>query len=367
MKILFIGDYSNLHACLATELRRQGHRTFIISDGGGYQLTQCDVNLDRERGSAGAIRYLYRIFSLLPRLKGFDVVQFINPHFFKLRPGKLRYLLRQIRQDNGPLFLTLAGNDYFFVDACIRRGIFGYNEFRIGTEPTPFDISHPERARQWLAKVNADYDKEFYDTISGAMSVLYEYDAAARPLLSDRLAYTGIPIDTASLAFSPLPEGKTTLLIGKRPGMEDQKGTNILEIEARKIEAEMPGKVSIDVVEGGLSLNAYHSRLRNAHIVLDQLYAYTPATNALSAMALGRVAASGAQSEFYSFIGEEQMRPVVALNPLDNDWKQELRRLAADREGLQARAAESRRFVEKHNAAPTVAKRFLNHWEKWLR
>lgn len=367
MRILFIGDYSNLHACLAAQLRKQGHETFIISDGGGYQLSQCDVNLDRDPGRRGALRYLYNIFSLLPKLKGYDVVQFINPHFFKLRPGKLRYLLNQIRQANGPLFLTLAGNDYFFVEACIRHRIFDYSEFRIGQQPSPFDIACPQRAQQWLANVNADYDKHFYDTMSGAMSVLYEYDAAARPILGDRLVYTGIPIDNGALTPSPLPEGKTMILIGKRPGMETQKGTDILELEARKIEAEMPRDVSVDIVSGGLSLDAYHARVRNAHIVLDQLYAYTPATNALSAMALGRVAGSGAQNEYYSFINEKQMRPIVAVNPIDDDWKQQLRHLAASRDELEARAAESRKFVEKHNAAHIVAARFLNHWEKWLR
>lgn len=365
MRILFLGDYSNMHACLAAELRLRGHQVTVVSDAGGYQHTQCDVMLERSPGVRGALRYLNDIFRLSAEWRGYDVVQLINPHFLKLKPGKLSYFFNMLRRRNGSLFLTLAGNDHHFVKQCVKGSIFPYSEFRVGSAPTPFALSNPKREQNWLAREVADYSKMVYDNIDGALSALYEYDIAARDILGDRLAYGGIPIDCIRLREQPWDDSiPLRLLIGKRPGMEIQKGLERIEKAARKLENEMPDKVRVSVV-GGLSLEDYRREVAASHVVLDQLYAMSPATNALEAMAMGRVAASGGQPEFYDFIGEREMHPVVALNP-EKDICEELRGLVENRADLRARAHTGREFVERHNSAAVVASRFERHWREIL-
>lgn len=361
MRILFVGDYSNLHACLAAELRRRGHSVMVVSDGGGYQQTACDVRLDRAPGWAGGFRYLQAIFDLLPRMSGFDVVQLINPHFFKLRPGKLRYLFSQLKRTNGSVFLTLAGNDFFFVEACTRSALFPYSEFRIGSERTPFAVEAAAHEQGWLRPGVERFDRWIYDSIDGAMSALYEYDVAARPILGNRLVYTGIPIDLAAHPATPLPDGQQiVILVGTRPGMAVQKGTDQLAHAARRLEVATGGKCRL-VETGGLSLNEYMKMVRNSHIVLDQLYALSPATNALGAMACGRVAASGGAEDFYNFIGEKELRPIVALSPLADPFDA-LLPVLTNRDALEQLAADGRRFVERHNAVGVVADRYEAAW-----
>ena len=51
--------------------------------------------------------------------------------------------------------------------------------------------------------------------------------------------------------------------------------------------------------------------LCNSHVVLDQIYSYTPATTALMAMAYGLNTVSGGESDFYDYIGEHTLRPVI--------------------------------------------------------
>lgn len=138
MKILFLGDYSNLHGTLAAELRRRGHEVTLVSDRCGCMDVDNDIHLARRKGPFSGFDYLYRIFTLMPRFRGYDVVQFVNPHFFRLKPGKLMYFLRELRRHNGSLFLSLAGNDHFFVKACVHGGIFRFSEFRIEKTPTRF-------------------------------------------------------------------------------------------------------------------------------------------------------------------------------------------------------------------------------------
>ena len=87
MKILFVGDYSGVYANLAAELRRRGHKVTVVSDGGLHMQTESDIFVRRVRHPE-SFRYLYRLFRIQPGLKGFDVVQLVNPGFFRLASRK---------------------------------------------------------------------------------------------------------------------------------------------------------------------------------------------------------------------------------------------------------------------------------------
>lgn len=364
MKILFLGDFSNLHACLAAELRRRGHEVTVVSDGCGYMGSQTDIYVDRKPGMAGSLRYLYDLFSALPRLRGFDVVQFINPNFLNLRPGKIKYFFDKIRSVNGPLYLTLCSDDYFYIKACAEGEMFRFSEFRIGDRPTEYYKVSPEKMDGWLGRPNKDWNTYMYSHLAGAMSVLPEYDMAARPVLGDKVFFTNIPVDLSSLPFSPLHiDGPLRLFIGIRGGKEIQKGTAYMLSVAKELEKEMPDKVTVDCVRN-LSLRDYLDRMKESHIVLDQYYAYSPATNALQAMALGKVAATGAQPEYYDYINHHSTRPIFSLSPFEKPLKERLRSLILDPSPLVGMAAEGRKIVERNNDVVTVAGRFLEAWER---
>ena len=116
--------------------------------------------------------------------------------------------------------------------------------------------------------------------------------------------------------------------------------------------------------------------MRESHIVLDQLYSYSPATNALQAMALGRVVGSGAEPEYYRYIGLDSevgegsgnnqaiARPIFHLSPLIPDLKERLASLATDIPRMQRMSREGRELVERHNDVKIVADRFLEAWQK---
>lgn len=363
MKILFIGDYSNLHACLGKRLRELGHSVTVISDRCGHMQTEADIFLSRGPGKIGAAAYLFRLFSLLPQMEGYDAVQLINPNFLSLRPGKIKYFFDRIKRQNGRIFLTLAGDDHFFVKACAGGELFRFSEYMIGHNPTEMTKRDPARMHGWTSEINRRWNTFLYDRIDGAMSVLPEYDMAARPLLGDRLHFTNLPVDLDYLPFSPLPgEGKTRILVGIRGGMELQKGTTRLLQIAREIERENPGLVEVRMVRD-LPLADYLEELKRADIVLDQLYSYSPGTNALQTMALGRVAASGAQPEYYDYIGNPAEKPVFCLDPTRDDLRQRLTQLAADRARMREMSEQGRRLVETHNDVRNVAPRFLEIWQ----
>ena len=133
---------------------------------------------------------------------------------------------------------------------------------------------------------------------------------------------------------------------------------------AREVERRHPERCRVTVARD-LPFSRYMMQLEDADVVLDQLYSYTPATNALQAMAMGKIAVSGGEPEFYDFIGEKELRPVVNVVPDDEAIIRTLEELVLSRpEELRARSRMGREFVERHNAARIVAARFLTAWEK---
>lgn len=369
MRILMLGDYSNLHSCLARELRRSGHDVTLVSDRGGHMNTDADMTLRRKPGLTGSIGYLYRIMSALPSWTGYDVVQLINPQFFHLKPRRLMMVFDILRKNNRSVFLTLCGNDHFFVEDCVATDLFRFSEFRIGKQPTELVTTSPMREQGWLIPAHKTYTRHLYDNIDGAMSVLPEYDMSARRHLApSKLIFTNLPVELSDMEYTPLPtSGPVRILIGMRGNMEIQKGTAKMLGICRQIEAELPGECEVRVVKD-LSLADYLKELRESHLVIDQLYSYSPATNALQTMALGRITASGAQPEYYDYIGED-LRPIFCLSPLEDDLtiKERLKALIQDRGRMQQMSAEGRELVERHNDVKAIAPLFEAHWQKMMR
>ena len=85
-------------------------------------------------------------------------------------------------------------------------------------------------------------------------------------------------------------------------------------------------------------------------------------------MALGKIAASGGQPEFYEYIGENE-QPVFCLSPLEDDEtiKNRLKELILNPDRMRKMSEQGRRLVEKHNDVRKIATLFEKHWEKHIK
>jgi glycosyltransferase involved in cell wall biosynthesis len=156
---------------------------------------------------------------------------------------------------------------------------------------------------------------------------------------------------------------KVRLFIGIQRDRHVIKGTDKLLAAMKRVHDRYPTITELEVVEN-LPYDEYTRRMRDSHIILDQLYSYTPGTNALIAMAQGLVAISGAEPEFYELIGETVNKPIINVSPLvEGDVDRKLSWLVEHPDELPKMARDSRAFVEKHNAAPVVAQRYLDFWQ----
>ena len=371
MKILFAGDASNLHNCLAQQLRLMGHEATVASDGSRWMDTHRDINLVRRPGVLGSVRYLMDIQRALPSMKGYDIVEIASPIFLRLKPHRVARVFDYLKANNRHVVLSALATDKVYYDACHDGHTYRYSDYMLGDEPSPY-VSSSEYIAQhqdnWKEPFMREHSDHILAGIDGAVACLYEYYVAYKPVLGDRVAYGGIPIDIDALSYRPLEQApdKVRLFIGIQRDRHVIKGTDRLLAAMKRVHDRYPGITEIEVVEN-LPYDEYTRRMRESHVILDQLYSYTPGTNALIAMAQGLVAVSGAEPEYYDLIGETFNQPIITVAPLvEGEIDRRLSWLVEHRDQLPQMARASRAFVEKHNAAPVVAQRYLDFWNKVL-
>ena len=371
MRILFVGDASNLHNCLARQLRLMGHEAIVASNGSHWMDTARDINLNRQPGRWGAVRYVLDILKALPRMRGFDIVHLSSQIFLELKPQKVRRVFDYLRRNNGKVVLSALATDRVYYDACHDGHTYRYSDYRVGDQPSPY-VGSPEYYAQeqdnWRLPLMKRYSDYLIDHIDGVVACLWEYYEAYRPLLGDRLAYGGIPIDVDSLSLRPLdhePE-RVRFFIGIQRDRTVIKGTDRLLASLQRVHDRYPNLCEMEVVEN-LPYAEYTRRMRASHVLLDQLYSYTPATNALIAMAQGLVAVSGAEPEYYDLIGEPTLHPIVNVTPYnDEDIDRQLESIIHQKSLLPQWSRDSREFVIRNNAAQVVAERHLHFWNQLL-
>lgn len=368
MKILLLGDASNYHAALAHGLRSLGHSVTLASAGSAWMDTSRDIDISRRGTSllSGAVLFARMLALAETRLKGFDVVQLVSPTFAELRPARLERILRSLRRGNGAVWLTALGTDSNYVAALTGANPpLRYSEWHGRDGLRPWAHSPQAKMEQWLAPELADYTEALYGSVDGIVTALYEYHAVlahTHPQL--RTVYGGIPV---ALDLLPQPAERIAgeplaMLYAAHKGREGEKGSlqllEILEAACR----EFPGRVRL-LKPQNMPYARFLEVLAESDIVADQIYSFTPATTALLSMAMGAAVLSGGEPEYYRFIGEDTLRPVLNVIP-DNPEANYgiLRKMISEPEALRQVRQQGQEFVERHNSASVVARRFLEAW-----
>lgn len=370
LRVLLLGDYSNCHRTLATGLRRLGCDVTVASNGSDWMQCERDIDMSRNPGKLGGLALWMRMRRYLrTSLAGYDIVSIHDPVFVTLKPSRLRGLLRLLRRHNRAVFLTAMSTDIAYLDmVAAPDSPLRYNEWFVDGRPSRMHLANPSKWQQWHAPALVDYQRDVLDSLDGAVSVLYEYHLGMeRALGADRVAYGGIPVDIDRFEAVELPDriGCVRLFLGRDRTRKLMKGSDLLETAARRVIARHPGRAELEIVEN-VPYVVFVDKLRSAHVVLDQIYSYTPATTALMAMAYGLNVVTGAEPEYYDFIGEHDNRPIInapiGLDALTDTIEQ----VVLHPELIAGRGRRSREFAVKHNSCDVVAQRFLNFWSQKL-
>lgn len=359
MKILLLGEYSNVHWTLSEGLKALGHQVTVISDGDYWKDYQRDINLKRKSlGKWDTLRYLWQVKRLWPKLRGYDIVQLINPIFLDLRAERIWPYYAELRKHNKRIVLGAYGIDYYWVSEGLKPDTFRYSDFYLnGT--LRHNRFNDEMIADWIEGPKGELNRHIACDCDAIVSGLYEYDVCYRPHYPQKTTYIPFPINLTTISpCERWQQGeKIRFFIGIQKARNEYKGTDIMLSALQKLQARYPDRMEIVKVEN-VPYHTYQQLLDHSHVLLDQLYSYTPAMNGLLAMAKGMVLVGGGEEEQYELIHETK-RPIVNVQPYEEDVIRQIeQQLLQQPTHMQQMADESVEYIRQHHDHIKVARQY---------
>ncbi|MBO5627709.1 MAG: glycosyltransferase [Aeriscardovia sp.] len=365
MKILLIGEYSNVHATLARGFHQIGHEVTLVSNGDFWKNYPRDIDVSRQPGKWGGIKLMAKIYSLLPKLRGYDIVQVINPMFFELRAERIFPIYKYLKNSNKRFVLGAMGMDWYWVHTNTYRKPLRYSDFNIGDEVRKNADAVKER-KDWIGTAKERLNKLIASESDAIVAGLYEYKVCYDMYFPEKTTFIPFPIELTKQINHDfkIPE-KIKIFIGISKNRSEYKGTDIMMMAAEKIKDKYPNRIKLIKVEG-VPFAKYEQLMNGSDLILDQLYSYTPSMNPLLAMSKGIICVGGGENENYQIINEKKLRPIINVQPNYNSVYEELEKIVLHPEIIPKLKSESIEYVKRHHDYIKVSKQYIDMYEKIL-
>ena len=379
MKILLIGEYSNLHNSLKQGLVKNGYNVVLLGNGDGFKDYDADILIkssffekkilkiiakivDRLTGiSLNEIEFFIRSLFKIKALKNFDVVQLINERAFKTSPWMEKILLKELVKNNKKIFLLACGVDNVSLTYANEK------KFRYSIL-TPYleNSSQKKEYKQTLKYLSPGYlrlSKYVKNIVSGIISSDLDYHIPYKGT-EKYLGMIPNPINIDKLKKPyPIKRSRIHILHAINSKNKIKKGNKIFEKSLLIIEKKYSDKIKV-ITTIDNSYSSHIKNVENCDILLDQVYAYDQGYNALEAMALGKVVFTGAEVEWAEYYKIKEN--MVAINALPDVSKivDKLSWLIENPIHLKNISINARKFIEIHHNYKSIALKYINNWKK---
>ena len=315
MRILLLGEASRVHSTLRDALAALGHDVVLMSGGNGRNDCPRDVDLSRDmsRRKTGGLRVLLTLLRHLPRLVGNDVVQIHNYQFVPLGMFWNRLLISFLKKFNRRLVKGCYGDDPLVLEMQLK-GVPRYSDMYWNGRLRNACENRERLAEQRLGECVACWRKatRMADVF---VPCLYEYWLAYSNLFSgSKLHYLPLPVRIPSDVRIKGTGGSIKVLVGVQSRRDYMKGARLIGRMVEEAARRNPGRLDVKYVED-VPYGEYCAMLEECDVQVDQFYSFTPSMNSLAAMARGTVVIGGGEEEFYRFIGEDVLRPIINVSP----------------------------------------------------
>lgn len=366
MRILLLGDYSNVHCVLAEGFKALGHECVVASDGDKWKDYPRDIDLKREFGLRGNVSFLWRLMKALPRFRRYDVVQLINPVFFELKAERLAPFYRYLRRNNKRVVMGAFGMDHYWAKVNTDIRPLRYSDFNFG-DTVRTDAEAELYRNEWVGTAKERLNKMIARDCDCIVAGLQEYWATYNQVdeLRGKMVYIPFPIkvpeDTGNMGVGE----KLKVFIGISKDRSVYKGTDIMLAAAKAVRDKYPELMDLQIAEG-VPFAQYQHMMNTSDAILDQLYSYTPAMNSLVAMSKGIINIGGGEPENYEILGETTLRPIINVEPNYESCYHEIEQLVLHRERIPELKRQSVEYVKKHHDYIKVAKQYLDTYNTLL-
>ncbi len=378
MKILLLGEYSRLHNTLKEALLLLGHQVLLVGDGDLFKNLPADISIASglQKNLIGQIigksihkisgidifkwERQWRLNKIIQQLKNFDIVQIINQDPFRMNPDFEIKMFEKIFSQNSKSFLLACGEDThtvnFYEQQKMRYSILTpVHQGKISKEKLAFAYKYLEEPYPKLYKF---IEKNITAIIPTDLDYAIPYQNHPKnagmipnPVNIDKITYQTMEI-----------KDKINIFFGLNRMSYYKKGADIILSVLKKIEKKYPDIVHIQILENA-PYHYYIQAYNNAHIFIDQLYAYDQGYNALEAMAKGKCVITGAESEFYQYYN---LQNKVAVNgiPEETVLFSTIENLIKNPDNIIQIGANARKFIEKYHNYKEIAQKYLSLWQQ---
>lgn len=380
MKILLIGEYSNLHNSLKKGLIDLGHEVTLVSFGDGFKDFSSDIRLSRKKFS-NSLSFIKTVFNLvfkypysfyvkslklqrvIDELQGYDVVQLINEHAIGGLLAIEKIQLKRIKKTNGALFLLSCGDDFINISYYMTSDEIKYSIMTPLLKDKKLKSKY-SYSLKYLSKPFQKLSKRIHNISDGIIASDFDYHIP----LKNNPKYLGMipnPIILGKRVAKKKSNSNLRILLGINSSSYIKKGIRYFEDALSQIEEKYP-EVDIQITKN-LPFEKYLDQLNQCDILLDQVFAYDQGYNALEAMAMGKVVFTGAEDEFLSHYSLEEDEIAINALPDVSYLVEKLSTLIGNPKKIIDIGKNAKAFVEKHHEATAIAKKYVDTWQKAMK
>jgi hypothetical protein len=353
MRILLLGEFSGVHTNLGKALRDLGHEVMLVSDGDGYRNFHTDLKINTHYIN---IKDLYKSISTpiknYNKLTGFDVVQLISPFIFNKKiPFYNNLFLTALKKDNKKLFLVNAGAGYanYESNLSLKYSPCTYCEKLDKPRGCPYIKPYAKYATRGIEKM-----------VDNIIPFCYEYHLAYKNNTKCTEIHN-FPIDISNKKIINEINGKIVFFHGMIEGRSGFKGSFIIKKALEKAKEKYPNDIDIKIA-GGIPFNDYIKLFSKVNVVVDQVFSYSLAMNALNAMSTGKIVLGGVEPEAYRYLNHAGPIPALNIIPNEDQIVQQVEYIIENRNRIEEWAYASNEFVVQYFDSMKVASHFLKTW-----
>ena len=378
MKILLLGEYSNLHNSLKQALINMGHEVLLVGNADGFKKYETDILIKSHLEDYLLFKLIARLFvrifkinifeieiylrakKIVNKLQGFDVVQLINENSFKTSPLLEIKLLKQIFKNNNKVFLLSCGVDSVSVKYAMSKKL----KYSILT-PLFENASLKKKYKPILKYERENYlalGKFVQENVNGIISSDLDYHI---PYFNKK-KYLGMipnPINIQKIKYYGINKSKKiSILHAINSRNKIKKGNKFFEEALEIIDKKFKSKINI-ITTYDLTYKEHLENLKKCDILLDMVYAYDQGYNALEAMAMGKIVFTGAEEEWLKLYNIKEDTAVINAVPNTIRIIEKLVWLIENPKMLKSISANARKFIEKNHDFEKIAAKYIKTWE----
>lgn len=375
MKILLLGEYSNLHNSLKKGLVEIGHEVTLISSGDGFKGLESDILL-KNKSFPKKYSILKKLFllifgyplrfyrnsiqfqSILSNLRGYDYVQLINEHAIGGVPWIERRQLSKLSKQNKNIVLLCCGDDYNSIKFYLNSERLNYSILTPLLQKLSLKREY-NYSLKYLTKPFKKLSKHIEKISLGVIASDMDYHLPLR----DNPNYLGMIPNPIVLKIEKTATSKNseiTILLGINTNSYIKKGIIYFEEALKIITAKYP-EVIIKKTEN-LPFHNYIQELGQTEILLDQIFSYDQGYNALQAMAMGKVVFTGAEKDFLDYYDLSEDEVAINALPDVNYLVKKLSHLIDNPSEIKRIGENAKHFIRKHHEATKIAHKYIETW-----